>query len=115
MRHLLFFNLAELEVNQAGVVVHRRVNLVDLLVACLRGAVQFLTSALDLIEVVLFVFMVTVFVMEVYSVIDVIDRVINVLSEERADGDDGVIKMVHFRKLWTAALSGRRCWALTTY
>ena len=55
------------------------------------------------------------FVMEVYSVIDVIDRVINVLSEERADGDDGVIKMVHFRKLWTAALSGRRCWALTTY
>ena len=74
-----------------------------------------MTSALDLIEVVLFVFMVTVFVMEVYSVIDVIDRVINVLSEERADGDDGVIKMVHFRKLWTAALSGRRCWALTTY
>ena len=59
----------------------------------------------DLIEVVLFIFMVTVLVMEVDSVLDVIGRVINVLSEERDDGDDDAIKMVHSRKLWTTALS----------
>ena len=34
--------------------------------------------------------------MEVYSVTDVIDRVIDALSEERGDGDDDVIKVVHF-------------------
>ena len=49
--------------------------------------------------------MVTVLVMEVDSVLDVIGRVINVLSEERDDGDDDAIKMVHSRKLWTTALS----------